>query len=477
MVDVFIGLEIHIQLMTQSKVFCSCAMSSGEEPNTNICPICMGYPGVLPSVNEHALFLSYLMGAALNCTPARKTWFDRKNYFYPDMTKNYQISQFSSPVGTGGCMDYLYQGELRSIRIHDIHLEEDAGKMLHQGNVSMLDYNRAGSSLLEIVTEPELDDPGAAEVFLQSFRSLVRYLGTCDGNMETGSLRCDANVSVNNPGMGLGTKVEIKNLNSSRFVRKALEYEVRRQSRLVHAGKPVQGETRLWNEQISRTEPMRVKEAAKDYRYFSEPDIPQFIPTQEFLNRVSASLTELPAARELRYLTEFGLNAETARYLAEERERADFFESLLLQGTEPETAGAWMKGEAAKLQGRYGFTLPDGPLTPPGLAALLRMVARADLTANQAKQVLELMVRKNNADPEEIIRQEGIRKAAGEDDLKHIVQQIIAEHQDIAAQIRDGNMKALGYLMGMVMKVTRKSADPQTARKLLLDEIGLETEE
>ncbi|MDR3160148.1 MAG: Asp-tRNA(Asn)/Glu-tRNA(Gln) amidotransferase subunit GatB, partial [Spirochaetaceae bacterium] len=269
----FIGLEVHIHLLTKTKVFCGCRAAFGDEPNTNVCPVCMGYPGVLPSLNIEALRMGCTVARALNCRIPPRTWFERTQYFYPDMPTNYQISQFASPLGQEGFLDIEGAGRSggpgirKRVRIKECHLEEDAGKMIHTGTVSLLDYNRAGVSLLEIVTEPDLETGEEAEFFIQQLRRIVRYLGVCDGNMEEGSLRADANVSINLPGKGLGSKVEIKNLNSSRFVRLALNYEILRQGALLDQGKPVVQETRLWNENRDQTEPMRTKENAKDYRY------------------------------------------------------------------------------------------------------------------------------------------------------------------------------------------------------------------
>ncbi|MDR1894229.1 MAG: Asp-tRNA(Asn)/Glu-tRNA(Gln) amidotransferase subunit GatB, partial [Spirochaetales bacterium] len=269
----FIGLEIHIQLLTQTKVFCRCPNVFGAEPNTHICPVCLGYPGVLPSLNEEAVKKSYQVALALGCVLNKKAVFERKNYYYPDMTKNYQISQFESPIGINGFLDLeLKDGKTKRIRFHDVHLEEDAGKMIHRGLQSFLDYNRAGTPLLEIVTEPDLETGEEAELLLQQFQRMIRYLGVSDGNMEEGSMRADANVSVNEKGLGLGVKAEVKNLNSSRHVRLALEYEIQRHLNLLESGKTVVQETRLWDEGKAGTHPMRSKESAQDYRYFPEPD-------------------------------------------------------------------------------------------------------------------------------------------------------------------------------------------------------------
>jgi len=340
MYQTFIGLEVHIHLRTQTKVFCACRSAFGDTPNTNICPVCMGYPGVLPSLNIEAMRMGAMVARALNCRIPEKTWFERKQYFYPDMTKNYQISQFASPLGQQGYVDI--EGKIggapirKRVRIRECHLEEDAGKMIHAGAASLLDYNRAGVSLLEIVTEPDMETGEEAELFIQQFRRMVRYLGVCDGNMEEGSLRADANVSINPPGMGLGKKVELKNLNSSRFVRLGLAYEISRQGALMDAGKPIIQETRLWNEGKNETLPMRRKENAQDYRYFPEPDLPVFAPDAAFLQSVDNAMVELPLARIQRVVSDYGISEEQAGLICEEKSLADYFEAAV---REAETAG------------------------------------------------------------------------------------------------------------------------------------------
>ncbi len=473
MTDVFIGLEIHIQLLTRSKVFCSCPSGFGEEPNLHVCPVCLGYPGVLPALNRRALEFAYLTGLALKCTMAKRIHFDRKNYFYPDMAKNYQISQFHAPVGVHGNMDFDAEDGRKTIRIHDIHLEEDAGKMIHGSGKSLLDYNRAGSSLLEIVTEPDFRSGREAELFLQEFRSLVRTVGVCDGNMEEGSLRCDANVSVNKPGKGLGTKVEIKNLNSSRFVRKALEYEIRRQSRLLRTGRAIIQETRLWDEKRTRTEPMRSKEEALDYRYFPEPDLPPFCPDEQFITKVADMLTELPISRYDRYRETWELNEETARYLAEDVSRAEFFEQSVEQGADAKLAASWIKGELTKLQAKGEFSFSRRTVDPQGFSSLLRLTDAGEITAQQAKEVLQVMA-ETGGDPQTIIKERVITGGLDEQQLRDLASAVISQYPDTSAQIQGGNMKALGFLMGSIMKETGGAADPKASRRILLELLGID---
>ncbi|MCF7945016.1 MAG: Asp-tRNA(Asn)/Glu-tRNA(Gln) amidotransferase subunit GatB [Spirochaetia bacterium] len=472
MFDTFIGLEIHIQLKTASKVFCSCGTAFGDDPNTHVCPVCLGYPGVLPSLNHEAVRFSYMVGKALSCSLADRMLFDRKNYFYPDMTKNYQISQFHEPVGVNGSFSYEADGEVKTARIHDIHLEEDAGKMIHSSASSLLDYNRAGSSLLEIVTEPDLRTPAEAEYFLREFRRMVRYLGVCDGNMEEGSLRCDANVSVNFSGKGLGTKVEIKNMNSSRFVRKALSYEIKRQRKMMKLKRPIIQETRLWDEKHNKTLGMRSKEEAHDYRYFPEPDLPPFVPGKAFMESVDAEMCELPLDRKERFISQYGLRRDLADFITGERERADWFEAAAAEHADIQACATWMKGELTKILTNNSLSFSVSPLTPKRFSILLKAIDAGSISAQQAKKVAETVITEN-AEPEDIISRSGFDQSASRnrEALAEIVAEIAAENPDTLKQIRDGNQKAVGFLMGQVMKRTSGAADPGAARNMIMEQV------
>jgi aspartyl-tRNA(Asn)/glutamyl-tRNA(Gln) amidotransferase subunit B len=464
----FIGLEIHIHLLTKTKVFCSCRSAFGDPPNTNVCPVCLGYPGVLPAVNREALKMAYMVGTALNCDLSMHTIFERKNYFYPDMPKNYQISQFSDPVGRGGWFEFETGGKIKRISFHDIHLEEDAGKMIHDGSRTLLDYNRAGTSLLEIVTNPDFSSGEEAEDFLQAFRRLVRYLGVCDGNMEEGSLRCDANISINRQGKGLGTKVEIKNLNSSRFVRKAMAYEYRRQAKTIKLGGTIVQETRLWNEEKQKTLNMRTKEAAHDYRYFPEPDIPPFCPDEGFLRGVAEAVPELPLVRKQRFGRQYGLTAELADFIADEKFRADFFELCVFEGADPAETAKWLKGEVARQLARRETDLEGSFLSSSRMAELMKLLGSGRIHANIGRQVLELVL-DENMDPVRLIERE---EFAGSDDreaLGPVVDQVLSNNKEAVLQVRDGSQKALGFLMGQVLKAAGQQADPKLVRRILLD--------
>ena len=469
--DTFIGLEIHIQLLTETKIFCGCRSKFGDKPNSNVCPVCLGYPGVLPALNEHAVRLSYIVCRAMNCDLAKEGMFERKNYFYPDLTKNYQISQFEKPFGRNGFFEYESGGEIKRINFHEIHLEEDAGKMIHQGGRSFCDYNRAGTCLLEIVTEPEFKEPQEAEDFLQAFRRTVRHLGVCDGNMEEGSMRCDANISINEPGKGLGRKVEIKNLNSSRFVRKALQYERKRQEKVLKSGGTIIQETRLWDEARSVTESMRTKEQAHDYRYFPEPDLPPFRPDENFFKMIEEAQVELPLARKQRFADEYSLTADQADYIAEEKSAADYFEQVVGMGTDAKTAAKWIMGNVAKELNSRNMSKADlgseqCMLSAGRLTKLLAMLADNKIHGKIAAQTLQAVFDEDR-DPDKIVSENGWENTADDSDLEKILQQILEKNPKAVKQIKGGDQKPRGFIVGKVMAATRGTADPQSVQALI----------
>ncbi|MFP4644380.1 MAG: Asp-tRNA(Asn)/Glu-tRNA(Gln) amidotransferase subunit GatB [Spirochaetales bacterium] len=467
-----VGLEIHIQLATESKVFCSCRAAFGDEPNTNVCPVCMGLPGTLPTLNYQALHMAYRVARALNCEPARRTEFARKNYFYPDLPKNYQISQYGTPVGRDGYIDLQFHGKTRRVRITECHLEEDAGKMIHAGDMSLLDYNRTGTPLLEIVTEPDLELGEEAEMLLLSLRRMVRYLGVCDGNMEQGSLRCDANVSVNPSGAGLGNKVEIKNLNSSRFVRRALAFEIDRQTDILDRGGTVRVETRLWNENRDQSEPMRTKETAEDYRYFPEPDLPRVEIDDAFLASVDDHLVELPIARVQRFKREYGLSERVADLICEERSEADWFERCVAAGADPGTTATWLGADVRKQLNRRGVTLPDSPLTPERLASLLSILAEGRIHGKIAKQTLEAIFDENK-DPETVITEKGWEQITDPVELRRLADEVVAAHPEAVEQIRGGDSKPIGFLVGQAMQKSAGRAEPKRLQQALRDALSV----
>jgi len=491
----FIGLEVHIHLLTTTKAFCSCRAAFGDEPNTNTCPVCMGYPGVLPSLNIEAMRMGCMVARALNCRIPEKTWFERKQYFYPDMTKNYQISQFASPLGQQGYIDL--EGKNGSVqikkrvRIKECHLEEDAGKMIHTGTVSLLDYNRAGVSLLEIVTEPDMETGEEAELFIQQLRRTVRYLGVCDGNMEEGSLRADANVSINLPGKGLGKKVEIKNLNSSRFVKLGLNYEIARQGALLDAGKTVTQETRLWNENRDETLPMRQKENAQDYRYFPEPDLPVFCPDEAFLKSVDAAMVELPFPRMKRIAAEYSLTEEQAGLICEEKAQADYFEATVAQAISQITAAAndaklskteaaaravnWLLQDIKHILSKGGIELRDigsFRLTPKRLAQLIVMSAAGKITGKNARQCIEAVIAEDK-DPSLIIEERGWEIITDKAKIAEAVETVAKTESSAVVELRETAIDEkrrrtlTAYLTGKVLAATGGRADPKIVATLV----------
>ncbi len=472
MYDSFIGLEVHIQLLTRTKAFCGCRAAFGDEPNTNVCPVCMGYPGTLPALNLEAIRMGYLVARALGCTLAAETRFERKNYFYPDMPKNYQISQFRSPLGTDGAVETELRKRKKRIRIREVHLEEDAGKMIHAGDITLLDYNRAGTPLLEIVTQPDMEVGEEAEVFLQGLRRIVRYLGVCDGNMEEGSLRCDANVSVNLAGQGLGSKVEVKNLNSFKFVRKAIAFEIGRQQEIIQRNGVVAQETRLWNENRDVTEGMRAKESSADYRYFPEPDLPPFVPDEGFLRSVEESLVELPSARMRRFVEAHGLSEEQASLLCEEKGFADFFEQTVGHGGDPQSVASWMASDVRKHLNRAGVSLKESPLTPARLAELLALLSAQRIHGKIAKAVLEAVFLEDK-DPLSIIKEKGWEQITDTAVIGKHIDRVMAENASTVAAIRKGDARRIAHLVGEIMKSTSGRAEPVLVQSLIREKLAM----
>jgi aspartyl-tRNA(Asn)/glutamyl-tRNA(Gln) amidotransferase subunit B len=487
----FIGLEVHIHLLTKTKVFCGCRSAFGDEPNTNVCPVCLGYPGALPSLNIEAMRLGCTVARALNCRIPEKTWFERKQYFYPDMTKNYQISQFASPLGQEGWMEIDRRGIKKKVRIKECHLEEDAGKMIHTGTASLLDYNRAGVSLLEIVTEPDMETGEEAELFIQQLRRMVRYLGVCDGNMEEGSLRADANVSINFPGKGLGKKVEIKNLNSSRFVKLGLNYEILRQGNLLDQGREVTQETRLWNENRDETAPMRTKENAQDYRYFPEPDLPVFSPDAAFLRSVEDALEELPLARARRIAADNGVTEEQADLICEEKAQADYFEAAVREalalGMERRDAANrivnFLLTDIKHILRRDGISPAEFgsfALTPARLASLIALIAGDTLSGRNGRQAAEAVLAEDR-DPAVIVRERGWEQFS---DPAKIAAAVKAVSENEAASLEEareaaaaGNAKRAGalasYLVGKALSATGGRANPKMVRTQVEQLMGI----
>jgi aspartyl-tRNA(Asn)/glutamyl-tRNA(Gln) amidotransferase subunit B len=441
----------------------------------------MGYPGVLPALNIEALRMGCTVARALNCRIPEKTWFERKQYFYPDMTKNYQISQFASPLGQNGFVDVEGHGIKKRVRIHECHLEEDAGKMIHSGTASLLDYNRAGVSLLEIVTEPDMETGEEAELFIQQLRRTVRYLGVCDGNMEEGSLRADANVSINLPGKGLGRKVEIKNLNSSRFVKLGLNYEIARQGVLLDAGKTVVQETRLWNENRDETAPMRTKENAHDYRYFPEPDLPIFAPDEPFLTSVETALVELPLPRAHRMQQQYGLSDEQVDLLCEEKAFADYFEAAVAAAIDtpdaPSRVANMLLSDIRHILTLNKIELSDigtFRLSPRRLADCVIMLAQGRISQKIAKQTIDAVLAED-AEPADIIRSRNWEQISDSAVIDTAIEAVLTAESASVAELKtttnDKRRRSItAYLVGKVIAATGGRADPKIVGSRLLIE-------
>jgi len=472
MFEAVIGLEIHAQLRTETKIFCGCRTVFGTAPNTQICPVCLGLPGALPVLNRRAVDLAVRAALVLGCRVNERSIFARKNYFYPDLPKGYQISQYDRPLAGGGHVILQRADVSRRVGITRVHLEEDAGKSLHEGAAvaadrTSVDFNRAGVPLIEIVTEPDLRSAGDAAAFFEHLRSTLVWIGVNDGNMEEGSLRCDANVSVRRDGAArLGTKVEVKNLNSFRYLRQALEYEIERQTALLESGRAVEQETRLWDQAASRTVSMRGKEEAHDYRYFPEPDLPPVAVDPARLEALRSDLPELPAARRARFATAMGLSEYDATELTRAREVADYFEQVIGAGAPPKSAANWVLGELTRLLNERRLSVERSPVAPRALAGLLALIERGTISSSTAKEVFERMSRSGRS-AGEIVEAEGLAQIRDTDALEAAVRQVLSEHPGPAAQYRAGQTRILGFLVGQVMKATGGKASPPIVNQLL----------
>jgi aspartyl-tRNA(Asn)/glutamyl-tRNA(Gln) amidotransferase subunit B len=472
--EAVIGLEIHVQLATKTKMFCGCELSFGDEPNVHTCPICLAHPGVLPVTNQQAVLYALQIGAALGCEIAPRSIFHRKNYFYPDSPKAYQISQYDIPI--------CGAGRLGDVRIHRAHLEEDAAKTIHVGasgrihgsDASLVDFNRGGTPLVEIVTEPDLRDAAEAAQWARLLRETVRQLGVSDVNMEEGSLRVDANVSVRPAGSEeLGTKTELKNMNSFRFLQRGIEAELQRQRELVEAGGTVVQETLHFDPASGTLTPLRSKEEAHDYRYFPEPDLVPLAPTEEMLREAREALPELPAARIERY-EGLGLAHDVALTLATDPRTAGYFENVVeaAEGSEPRVLANWVTGElaAALRQAEIEGGAADSRVSPPALAALVRIVQEKKISHGSGKTVLAAMV-VEGGEPEAIVEREGLAQMSDSGELEAIVEKAMAENADAVEKIREGNGKAIGAIVGAVMRETKGRADGGEVNRLIQEKL------
>ena len=464
-----IGLEVHAQMLTDTKIFCGCSTKFGSEPNTQTCPVCIGMPGVLPVLNKKALRFAIRTGLATDCSISSFSRFARKNYFYPDLPKGYQISQYELPVCEHGCIGIIVDGSVKTIGITRIHMEEDAGKNIHEGagTYSFVDLNRAGVPLMEIVSEPDIRSPQEAVEYMKKLRAILRYLDVCDGNMEQGSLRCDANISVRPVAQTeFGTRTEIKNINSFRFVEKALEYEIKRQIKVIESGRRVFQETRLWDPNRGVTEPMRGKEEAHDYRYFPEPDLVPVIVEKEWIDEIKASLPELPDIKRDRFVTEYGLPETDADLLVSEKPLADWYEEAVKFGGQPKSVANWIMGDLMRLLNADNKIIEDCSLKPNQLVDMLRLMDNGTISGKIAKSVFEEMYA-TGKDPESIVKEKGLVQISDSGEIEKAVDDVIAKNPKETERFKAGEEKLLGFFVGQVMKVTKGKANPQMLNDLL----------
>jgi aspartyl-tRNA(Asn)/glutamyl-tRNA(Gln) amidotransferase subunit B len=474
-----IGLEVHAELLTQSKIFCGCSNRFGAAPNYNVCPVCSGFPGVLPVLNREVVRFAIRAGLATNCQIARYSRWARKNYFYPDLPKGYQISQYELPLCTQGYLDIERPDESRArVRLTRIHMEEDAGKNIHDAgkDFSLVDLNRAGVPLLEIVSEPDMRSSQEAVLYLKTLRAILQYLEVCDGNMEEGSFRCDANISIRPVGSAaLGVKVEIKNLNSFKAVEKALDYEVERQVQVVAGNGTLAQETRLWDADREITRTMRSKESAHDYRYFPDPDLLPLVIEDSWIEEIRAELPELPEARRKRLISGYGLPAYDAELLTSRRDIADYFEAAVKIHPNAKALSNWIIGDLFRVikEKRLDekLRISDWPVAPQHLAEMVHMVDQAKISGKIAKTVFEAMLEHGEA-PAKIVADKGLEQVTDARSIESTIEQVLGSHIKQVAEYRSGNEKVFGFLVGQVMKATRGKANPQTVNEVLRSKLG-----
>jgi len=469
-----IGLEVHAQLNTKTKIFCGCSTAFGAAPNTHTCPVCLGMPGVLPVLNKTVVEHTLAMALAVNCTVASESRFARKNYFYPDLPKGYQISQYELPIAYRGYLDIESNGHKKRIGITRIHMEEDAGKLVHDPDrpYSRVDFNRTGVPLIEIVSEPDIRSPEEAEAYLRHLRSILRYLNISDGNMEEGSFRCDANVSVRPKGSeNFGTRTEVKNLNSFKHVGKALQYEIRRQvDVLMHDGRVIQ-ETRLWDPEKERTISMRGKEEAHDYRYFPDPDLLPLVIDNDWVERIRAGLPELPAEKRERFAREYGLPPYDAEVLTGRRQLADYFEACLKAGPDPKQVSNWIMGPLLGHLNAKGKSITDAAVSPNHLAGLVQLISTGVISNKIAKTVFDDMVLSGKT-AEQIVNEKGLVQVTDRSTIESVVDEVLAACPSEAEAYREGKTKVFGYIVGQVMKQTRGKANPKLVNDLLKEKLS-----
>ena len=467
-----IGLEVHAQLLTKTKIFCGCSTRFGDPPNSNVCPVCLGLPGTLPVLNKRAVEMGIRAALALNCTVHDHSRFARKNYFYPDLPKGYQISQYELPLATGGWVEIEHDGKTKRVGITRLHLEEDAGKSLHDGfphsdEKTYVYFNRCGTPLSEIVSEPDMRSPDEAYAYLTTLRQILLYTGVSDCNMEEGSLRCDANVSVRPRGAKeFGTKVEVKNLNSFRYLAKALEFEIERHVGILESGGRISQETRLWNQAAGRTDPMRSKEKAHDYRYFPEPDLLPVHIGDRWRESVRSSLPELPVAKRARFVSDFAVTPYDAEVLTDTQSLANYFESVVQAGVPGKAAANWMQTELLRRLNDSGREITASPVSPAALAELVALVESGKITAAVGKKVFATMFETARS-AAEIVAAEGLGAQVGDDAIEQAAREIISKNPDNVAKFKSGNEGVFKFFVGQVMKATRGQANPQAVNDIV----------
>jgi len=472
--EAVIGLEVHAHLLTHSKIFCGCATSFGAPPNTHVCEVCLGMPGSLPVLNEKAVEFALKMALATDCRVNPESVFARKNYFYPDLPKGYQISQYELPLAEHGFLDIKVEGQPRRLGITRIHMEEDAGKLIHSESrpVSFVDFNRTGVPLIEIVSEPDMRTPDEAVEYLKGLRNILLYLEICDGNMEEGSLRCDANISLRPVGQTeLGTKTELKNMNSFRFVKAALEYEIKRQRALLAAGREIVQETRLWDTAANQTVSMRGKEEAHDYRYFPDPDLVPIKISQELIDRLTKQLPELPAARLKRFQADYDLPEYDAEVLTADKALADYFEAGVREFPRPKQVSNWIMCEVLRELKKEEAGIAAIKVTPAALGQLLKLLEAGTISGKLAKTVFEDMVA-TGRDPEVIVQEKGLTQISDTGALETAAQEIIDAHPQEVANYKAGKTKVMGFFVGQLMKKTKGQANPQLANEIFQRLLG-----
>lgn len=480
--EIIIGLETHVELSTKTKMFCGCRLSFGEEPNVNTCPVCLGHPGSLPVLNRKAVEFAIKIALALNCRINSRTIFHRKNYFYADMPKNYQISQYDYPIGSTGYLDVDMGDYVRRVGITRVHMEEDTGKLIHTGSSgrisesesSIVDFNRAGTPLIEIVTEPDIRTAAEAKEYLVNLRNLLLYLDVSDCSMEQGSLRCDANISVKLKGEEkLGTKTEIKNLNSFKFLQKGLEYETRRQVGLLKSGKQVIQQTRHYDNITETTKALRTKEEAHDYRYFPDPDLVPIVVSEDMINKIMPEIPELPSQKMQRYISDYNLSGYDCRFLASDRQVADFFDECMRigKGISPKAVSNWLMGDFTSLLNKESIRISESKITPEKFCRMIELINKGTISAKIAKTIFEEMFYRGRS-PDEIVSDSGLEQISDTSMIEELIERIISENPGPVQQYRQGKEKAIGFLIGKIMSETKGKANPGIVSDIMIRKLN-----